>query len=54
MLPPLPSFKPINATPHINHSIIHSLTGDLNSDLFEKLYKAGARIMSMSWGSPDR
>ncbi len=27
--------------------------GDLNSDLFERLYNAGARVMSMSWGSPD-
>jgi len=27
--------------------------GDLNADLFERLYAAGARVMSMSWGSPD-
>lgn len=27
--------------------------GDLNSDMLSKLYAAGARIFSMSWGSPD-
>lgn len=27
--------------------------GDLNNELFTKLYKAGAKVQSMSWGSPD-
>jgi serine protease AprX len=27
--------------------------GDLNNDMFVRLYNAGARVLSMSWGSPD-